>query len=93
MSKVWLGEQRNAGPFLTTQEVYVMKREFSVTVKDVLKYVEREQREITHSVLCLQSDPSYYAPQSENLRQAAQHIVQLASMIEAIELANRHKVA
>jgi hypothetical protein len=25
MSRVWLGEQRNAGPFLTTQEVYVMK--------------------------------------------------------------------
>jgi hypothetical protein len=70
-----------------------MEREFSVTVKDVLGYVEREQREIAHSVLCLKSDPSYYAPQIENLRQAAQHIVQLVSMIEAIERANRYKVA
>lgn len=51
-------------------------------IPELLARVNEEQKEISHSFPKIKSDPNYYFPQIENLRQAGQHIARLARLLQ-----------
>lgn len=51
-------------------------------IPELLARIREEQKQINHSFVKVKSDPNYYFPQIENLRQAGQHIAKLARLIQ-----------